>query len=354
MFYTRAGHAENADQLAGFRLERNFIQHGRLGPITKRDEIEQNSSSQTRRRDCARMILDFKRCVENFKDAPRCGETLLNRIGNRGKIGDLAVELLEQSGEHHKSAAQCDLALNIKPAAISEQNHQAGIRKLNCVMGVKMERSQKMLLLLRGHFVIAFLEPAHTTGFGGKTFYGLNAEDALRKKLDQIVVKFAVSQVTRSQPARIIMRQEGQRHCNGKTRKRQRRMNVPHENKIRHERDEHVQALENDAVHEETGVLDIAGEAVEDGTGTVHLEETETEALKFGVKFVAQIGHDFSLRQPRCGHVVTVSQHGAQQCPGQQLQVTGRSPREWASKMSAVSNRKDKPARPATDPTHGE
>ena len=66
-------------------------------------------------------------------------------------------------------------------------------------------------------------------------------------------------------------------------------MNAPHEEGVGAEREDHVHALQQHAVHEEPRVLDVAGDAVEDGVGAVDVEEAEAQALEFGVKLAREV-----------------------------------------------------------------
>ena len=90
-------------------------------------------------------------------------------------------------------------------------------------------------------------------------------------------------------------------------------MDVPHEEQVGDQREQHVDSLQHDAVHKEPRVLHIAGHAIENGAGPVHLEESEAQLLQPRVDPAAQIRHDLSLGQPGRHHVVMVGENGPQQ-----------------------------------------
>ena len=116
------------------------------------------------------------------------------------------------------------------------------------------------------------------------------------------------------------MRQPPKRQRHRQARERERRMNPPHEKGIGCERENHVQALQQHAVHEQPRVLHVAGDAVEYGVGTVEVEEAEAQALELGVDLRAQGRHDFALGEAGGDHVIGVIEH----CANQRLRHDGQ------------------------------
>ena len=133
----------------------------------------------------------------------------------------------------------------------------------------------------------------------------MHAADALGEKQDEIIGELAVAEVGGAEPGGVEVGDPGEAESDGEAGEGKSGVDVPHEDEVGREREEHVDALEDDAIDEQPGVLDVAGDAIEDGTGAVDVEEAKAKTLDFGVKAVAEFGHDFTLSESRRDHVVT-------------------------------------------------
>ena len=120
--------------------------------------------------------------------------------------------------------------------------------------------------------------------FGGETFEGLHSFHAFRVKLNEIVREFPVAQFTGTQAAGIIMRYPSQRHGDCQAVDGQLGLDSTLENAVGAQSQNHVHPLQQNAVHEESRVLDVAGEPVENGAGPVTIEETKAQIAAGGRK----------------------------------------------------------------------
>ena len=123
--FARAGHAKDTDDLARLGFERNVVQNRIFGIVAEGDILKHHPARQTRRDDGAGFVFHAQRSVHHLEDAAGGGETLLNGIGDGGNVGNLAVELLQQSGEDHQPAAQRNLSFDIQPSAVTKKNDEA-------------------------------------------------------------------------------------------------------------------------------------------------------------------------------------------------------------------------------------
>ena len=85
-------------------------------------------------------------------------------------------------------------------------------------------------------------------------------------------------------------------------------VDAPHEERVGAQGEQGGDALEDDAVDEEPGVLRVAGDPIEDGVRAVLVEEAEAQVLKLGVKLLAEMGDDPALGQPGRDGAVRVGQ----------------------------------------------
>ena len=124
---------------------------------------------------------------------------MLHGIGDGGKVGDLSGELLKQSGEDDQARAEGDLTLDIQPAAVGEENHEAELREK---LRDRREDGEivKNALLLGGNGVVGVFETAETRRLGGKAFDRLHSKHALRKGLNERVGEFTIAQIAGAQP----------------------------------------------------------------------------------------------------------------------------------------------------------
>ena len=218
--------------------------------------------------------------------------------------------------------------------------------------GVKTDKSQKILPLLRRHLVVGLLKPPDLVRFGGEALDRLHPAHAFAEQQDHFVRQFAVAQIGRAQPRRIIMRHPPQRQRHAQAGHRQRRLDAPHENPVGRQRQNHVHPLQQHAIHEQPRVLHVARHAVENRIGTVDIEEAEAQPLQLRVKLVAQFRHDFPLGQPRRGHVVGVSERRAQHRLRHNRERQRRDNPQRLASLPAAASRMDTPAAAGTGPAH--
>ena len=164
-------------------------------------------------------------------------------------VRDLAVELLKETGKHDQAAAKRYAAMNVQPATVAEQNDQAQLRE-----ELRRRREQRKVeenpVLLVGDEAVGFLEAAELMPLGGEPLDRLHPAHALGKERNHAVEQLAVTQVRRPQPGGVKVSDVPQTDSYRKASQCQRRLDAPHENKVRNQRQEHVDSLQHDAVNE--------------------------------------------------------------------------------------------------------
>ena len=97
-------------------------EHQRAIAIGKRNVLENESSPGMRQFLGARFRLDFGGGIQDFENAFRPRQALLDAIGNVGDVGHLARELLQQPGKDDHACTDGERSLRDKPTAVRQQD----------------------------------------------------------------------------------------------------------------------------------------------------------------------------------------------------------------------------------------
>jgi hypothetical protein len=106
-------------------LEGDSVERRLAVRVAEGDVVEADRAGQAAGRAGAGRVATSIGRVEDLEDAAGAGEALLHGVGDRGEVGDLGGELLQEAGEDDEAAAQRDASVDVEPAAVGEEDDEA-------------------------------------------------------------------------------------------------------------------------------------------------------------------------------------------------------------------------------------
>ena len=321
----RSGLPQQGDPLPGLNLERQLLQHRRVGLIVERDRVELDRSRESGVGEGLGRRGDFDWCVEDLEHPAGGTETLLHAVGDVGETGDLVGELGEQTGEDDQARAQWQPVLRDQPATVSQQHDHIELGEEANGGGEQADPPEDgLLVLLDG--VDRGAEFGDLFGLATEPLDHLHSLNGLGEGQHDAVGEFAGAVVEWPDAAGEERGESPEQRRGGEAGEGDSRVDAEHVGEVADQREQQQHDLDHDAVDERAHRLHVGGDTIHDAAGGVVVEEPEAQPLQPVVDPGPQIDHDLFVNEPARGDGVEVVQpapHGGRQ------QNAGRDRRDF-------------------------